>query len=361
MTINTFSIRNFRTFDYLCLENLKRVNLIAGDNNTGKTALLEALWQFSAPDQPDIGWRLARFRGLDQVEQNQPSLDLFHGYSAESPIEMMAMRENDKEPSSLRISLQPREVSLTRLESGEGDSSPHRLITESRYVLLLNFESEGIQTQSSGWFVLRETAPGILQSGLEMQRPQSNDRPSSHLFAPRHRNPAMDDANKFGRIQLDGHEDAIVEAVKQFEPRLKRLVSIPVNGESILHVDVGLQRPVPAALLGDGIQRFLSVALAFANAKGGLILLDEVENGIHYSKLPVLWRAIAQFAEEFNVQVFATTHSDQCVRAAHETFSKLELTHLGFFRLDRVNGKIVAKSFDQDMLETAIEHNFEVR
>ena len=55
MTISSFTIHNFRTFEHLCLEKLQRVNLIAGDNNTGKTALLEALWQFMAPDQPDIG------------------------------------------------------------------------------------------------------------------------------------------------------------------------------------------------------------------------------------------------------------------------------------------------------------------
>ena len=129
----------------------------------------------------------------------------------------------------------------------------------------------------------------------------------------------------------------------------------------MIHADVGLGRPIPTGLLGDGTQRVLSMALACGNAMGGTVLVDEIENGVHYSKLPHLWRAIATFAAKFEVQVFATTHSNECLSAAHEVFSENAEYPFRLFRLDRTNGEIKAKSYDRDILETAIESAMEVR
>ena len=81
MAITRFSVSNFRTFRDLSLTGLKRVNLVAGANNVGKTALLEALWQFTGPDQPDICLRLARFRGINEFDSGEFSFDLFHRYN----------------------------------------------------------------------------------------------------------------------------------------------------------------------------------------------------------------------------------------------------------------------------------------
>ncbi len=90
MRITNFEIRNFRAFDRLCLTGLKQVNLIAGKNNVGKTALLEALSQFAAPDQPDIGLRLDQFRGIQQINPEELLLSLFHRYDDSKPIELTA-------------------------------------------------------------------------------------------------------------------------------------------------------------------------------------------------------------------------------------------------------------------------------
>jgi len=90
MKITSFEIKNFRTFDYLFLKGLERVNLIAGDNNVGKTALLEALWQFSGPDQPDLGLRLDQFRGIHELRPKELLFDLFHNYNISQSITMTA-------------------------------------------------------------------------------------------------------------------------------------------------------------------------------------------------------------------------------------------------------------------------------
>ena len=82
-------------------------------------------------------------------------------------------------------------------------------------------------------------------------------------------------------------------------------------------------RPVPLKSLGDGAVRLFGVALALANSRDGFLLIDEVENGIHYSLQFDFWKMVMKAAHDNNVQVFATTHSWDCVRgfawAASET------------------------------------------
>ncbi len=138
-------------------------------------------------------------------------------------------------------------------------------------------------------------------------------------------------------------------------------MTISINNTPVVHADVGLDRLIPIALLGDGIQRLISWTLTFRAASGGLMLIDEVENGIHHSKLHDLWRSIALFAKQYEVQVFATTHSLECVNTARRVFEDFEANDFHYLRLDRVKDEIEAKSFDRDMLETALGLDWEIR
>ena len=359
--IRTFTIRNFRTFDMLCLKDLRRVNLIAGDNNTGKTALLEALWQFSGPDKPELGPRLNGFRGIDYLDRDELLFDLFHDFDTSTSVELEANGDWGPHSRILVIDAVPREaVRLTLSDQAAGGDSglPG---AESRHEIVLRYSDAENVSEASGWFDSRVVAPGLTQSNFEVNRPQVLNSISCHLFAARQRTAPQEVAEQFGRLQLRGLDDSIVDAMRQFEPRLKRFVTVSINNFPTLHADVGLGRPIPIGLLGDGIQRVLTIAIALCNSTGGMLLLDEVENGIHHSKLSLLWEAIAQFASDFDVQVFATTHSSECVSAAHQTFVDIPDYDFGYFRLDRVQDSIVVKSLDEEMLDTAIEHHLEVR
>lgn len=361
MTISSFTIHNFRTFEHLCLEKLQRVNLIAGDNNTGKTALLEALWQFMAPDQPDIGLRLNRFRGLDQFNQDGLLSDLFYQFDPLKTITLEGAGTWGVDHRVLEICQRPRETSSVDLQPRADGADPNLPTTESRHELILRYrEGEGI-SESRGWLSLRAAAPGLTQQSFEVSGQNAQHKDPAIIFPARYRGLIQEDAERFGSIQLKGLKDEIVEALRPFEPNLVDLATVSIGGTPVLHVDVGTARLVPVSLLGDGFQRMLSVALAFNSAVGGIVLFDEVENGIHYSKLPDLWRAIRHFSSSFDVQVFATTHSGECIRAAHDVFADQGASGLGFYRLDRIDGSIVVKSLDQEMLQTAFDLRFEVR
>ncbi len=119
-------------------------------------------------------------------------------------------------------------------------------------------------------------------------------------------------------IALTNLEKEVLTALRLIAPGVEglNLISNPTSttGERIPIVKIeGIDDPLPLRSLGDGMQRMLGTALALVNAKGGLLLIDEIENGLHYSVQPDLWHLIFQVARRLNVQVFATTHSWDCI------------------------------------------------
>jgi hypothetical protein len=169
------------------------------------------------------------------------------------------------------------------------------------------------------------------------------------------------DVRYFGELEAAKRQDEIVSVLRIVEPRLQRLSLIPFAGQPIIHGDIGLRRLVPIPFLGEGMRRLLSVVLAIANTRGGLVLIDEIENGLHYSVQKQVWQALAHAARQADVQVFATTHSWECIRWAHEAFVQDSVYDLRLHRLDRTDDQTSAVSYDREMIETALHSGIEMR
>jgi predicted ATPase len=123
----------------------------------------------------------------------------------------------------------------------------------------------------------------------------------------------------------------------------------------------GSDRSVALKSLGEGANRFFGLAMAAASASNGVLLIDEVEIGIHYSIQLELWRVLAQVARAFNVQIFATTHSGDAVRAFGITAKETAGTDFHLLRLQSRGGTVEAVTFDEDELAYARETGMEVR
>ena len=120
---------------------------------------------------------------------------------------------------------------------------------------------------------------------------------------------------------------------------------------------------MPIKVMGGGMVRLASIVLALSDAHNGIVLIDEIENGLHYSILPDVWKAIERAADDFNVQVFATTHSLEMIRAAHEAFKDDDPYDFRLIRLDRSTktDEIYATTYDKEGMAAAVELNAEVR
>ena len=122
----------------------------------------------------------------------------------------------------------------------------------------------------------------------------------------------------------------------------------------------GIAEPLPLKSMGDGITRLFHMIVALVNAQDGLLLIDEFENGLHWSVQSKVWEVVFQLSEKLNVQVFATTHSRDCIEGFDSTWNKYP--SLGaFLRLDFKNEIIKATEYTSETLSDAIDMEVEVR
>ena len=251
---SSFSIENFRLFDHLKVEPLSRVNLIAGDNNTGKTALLEALWLLSRPSHALDAPSTIRRRGVRGGEQEELFESLFFNYDTRLLIDLEAGNQAGRGGVSLTITCQSRkERSLVDWSNGSDTDF------ENASTLVVDFDSElvfqhtdeyGHNYGTTAWIEV-ETKSGIPQTVVKQDTlpgPTSN-RPCE-FESPGKRHGARSLASLFGRAQMGHYVPQIEKAVRLLEPRLQRLeVIADRHGTPEIHADIGIGRPFPISIM----------------------------------------------------------------------------------------------------------------
>ncbi len=121
-------------------------------------------------------------------------------------------------------------------------------------------------------------------------------------------------------------------------------------------------RVLPLQSMGDGINRILTIILALVNADNGFLLIDEFENGLHYTVQKQLWDIIFKLAPKLNVQVFVTTHSEDCISGFESVLNSPGNSLDGkLIRLDNKNGTIKQVEFSAHELKIANDQNIEIR
>jgi predicted ATPase len=171
-------------------------------------------------------------------------------------------------------------------------------------------------------------------------------------------------ATLWDKITLTPKEDSVINAMQILEPKVERIsfTSRPTAAGGILVKLHGQTDPVPLGSLGDGTRRILTLAASEVMAENGVLLVDEIDTGLYYRTQADMWRLLIGTAQRLNVQVFATTHSSDCVRAFQEALSQTKDSSVGkLFRLSLRDEKIHPVSFTADELAIAIRQDIEVR
>ncbi len=123
-------------------------------------------------------------------------------------------------------------------------------------------------------------------------------------------------------LLLTDREQSLLAALQIIDERIEgfRIAPLPSgrryhSRECVIVKLQGMSSPVPIGSLGDGVWRLFTLAVAMASAAGGVVLVDDVDTGLHYSVMEKMWRHVAKVADRLDVQVFATTHSRDCYEA----------------------------------------------
>ncbi len=361
----SITIKNFRCFEDLTINQIERINLIGGMNNIGKTALLEAIYLMTSLNSIEIPLKLNFDRGVF----NPKTFDveeicewLFFEKKAHKAIKIEVIDDQEIK-SELKLSLE--KAASPRLFPLTLSSNRRRTLKD----LHLEFRTADQKPLEFTLFLMPDKEePDMARIGIDPQR-QSHENleipalPPSDFISSRLRISPTEDAEKFSFLEAQNKQDEIVSILNVLEPRLKRLSVLVTGGMPIINGDIGANYLIPISLMGEGISRLLSIVLSIMNTPGGTVLIDEIENGIHYSVLPKIWASIATASERFNTQIFATTHSQECINAAHEAFQQSESYNFRYFRLEREQNSNLIRTavYERDNIETSIDLSLEMR
>jgi energy-coupling factor transporter ATP-binding protein EcfA2 len=367
--LNTLEVTGFRCFDTLHFAPIARVNLIVGANNVGKTFLLETLDLLLRGTPNSISEAATRrsevmvvplISNVNQIQQFQaiyPDLHfVFFGRSIAPGTKFLIEGTNGQEKISAvgRIetleTLPVRQPGALAFDPQRGFLPTQFLQEPSPIVFNLTFSSG----ENNKPYLLQVSREGALVS----YGSPNNSVPVR--FIPTGSISNATAASYWSDIAARPEEDAVLDVLKFLEPELVRIAVVSAPGQSIFARLKGFDR-VPLGNLGDGISHILGLATQLVSAAGGTLLIDEIDTGLHVATMAKMWEFILATADQLNVQVFATTHSDDCLRGLAQAIKKNKKgsQDVALHRIEKGNPRTVYYSPDE--IVASAENSIEVR
>ena len=389
--LNSLEIKNFRILEDFKVSKLGRVNLIVGKNNSGKSSVLEALRIYAGNAHRGLLEEIAeghdetyRLRENEQIESDMQLLfeDFFVGRQfpqdealaisigelASSDdalrIEHGFLFEEEKLLKDVSREIVEKSISLRRVPKDSLDELSPEIISHALFV-----------TKGKRSFPPIRLDKDTYRSLFRMQI--SGTLPCSVI--PTQFISIDDLADEWDNIVFTEHEEVVKDALRIITPEFENLTFVrndednndPRQMRQIFRRSAKVKmsdspHPVPLNSLGDGMLRVLQLVLKVFPAKGGFLLIDEFENGLHFSVQEKVWALLFELAQKLDIQIFATTHSWDCI----ESFAKAAIARKDvegvLFRVGRSvkesnRGQVIATVFDEDALYNITQTDVEVR
>lgn len=339
-------IENFRGISHAEISGLKNVNLFFGKNNCGKSSVLDAIFLISGPSNPALPININFFRGYSKVSRKDIRLD-FYKLNDSVPIHIIAKDGEERDLSISVIELGQQDVDLSGNEDGSISSQ-----AEKRYGFKMDYSIDGEPFTSQ----LEINASDISKAVTKA------DKRYNETIRCRYVNPKYDflaSIQGLANIIQNKDEFFILDALKLIEPAVKDFV---ITGQEML-VDVGLKERIPINLLGDGARKVVALLAAIYDCKDGIVLMDEISNGFHYSVMKSLWKTLLTASSKNNTQLFATTHDLDSIRGLIEAARQMKSEEsVSAYKLTKgVDDEVLAFSFSVDNIDYALKQEIEIR
>lgn len=363
-----FHIERFRGIPALDIDGVKPITLLVGKNNSGKTSVLEAIFLLCGATDPINTVKIANQRG--QRITNAGDADtvwrsLFQGMDAGKPIVIVGewigegqRRLEVKAEESTGYSDDP-----ARPISGIVEVGGRRQISGLR----LSFASPAFAGR-----IASPTVDTVMRFDPTSQQPASRVPGPDYtytigqysvrvrLLSARSFFNLLQDTDQYSSLVRTRREEVVVASLRLVDPHIRKLEVVSESSGATVYADLGGEALIPLVVCGEGMLRLFSIVLAVTATKGGVLLIDEIDNGLHHSVMKELWPVLRTLCAEHNVQLIATTHNDEMLRHAIKAFEGApEL--FGVFRLDRVGEGMKAVGYHGEMLGAVNETPWEIR
>ncbi len=363
---SSIRIRGYRGLDSFRMEGLGRVNLLVGTNNSGKTSILECIELLRSPGNSHVLASIAGRRGE-------------WGYTADEDLRASLVYED---PLDVRHLFANRELPGAIVVEADGVPDPHaarwnnRVTVRTREIEEFDWETRDVEeddrfalevkwSHADDAYTAFVTEQGFLFEPRRSRRERKRSSNSVEFVTTRGAT-AADVVRTYSKFVLTPKDEAITEALRIVAPDVERIAPALNERGSIGRDAPGgvkvkfreIADPVPIGSMGDGMWRILGLALSIARASGGVLLVDEIDTGLHYSVMEDVWRMVSERASALAVQVFATTHSRDCYESL-AAVAKSDLSDVTIQRIEK--GRGAAVRFNKSAIMAAAERNIEVR
>jgi ABC-type cobalamin/Fe3+-siderophores transport system ATPase subunit len=374
--LDSLEIRNFRAFESLSIERLGKVNLIIGKNSVGKSALLDALRLYAMRGAPEVigdmlverdEWSRRRSESNESSVNPAPVNNLFSGRPqikfAESAIQIgpvgLATETLTLEIGwFVRTSDQQGQISLARIDARATSASDLVLdddLSQAEPRLVVQYGNNKSQTIRLDSRLLR----GVYSIGTDVPARMANP-----AYVPVQGLSSEEMAMRWDQISVSMAKQSVIEALRIVAPDIENLDIIgrvrQTNRQIVIAKLTNIEEPIPVRSLGEGMIRLFGLALALVTAQDTMLLVDEVDTGLHYSVQLEMWRIIFTVAERLNIQVFATTHSWDCVAAFQQAAEESQKDGL-VIRLEQTSGVVTPVLIDEKKLAIVTREQVEIR
>lgn len=346
---SSIEIDRFRGIKHSKIEGLKQINLFFGKNNCGKSSLLDAVFLISGLSNPKLPLNINLLRNYKRFEALDMTLD-FYALDVSNPISIKATNDEYRE---LQISVF--ESLSSKVDLLGEDNNIASTDSGTKYGLVLKCKIDDKDYESS-----------IIMSHLgenELEQRVRLDSRYKEKISCRYLNPKYDFYTSIeGLVDVIKNKDEkfILDALRLIEPQLKDFV---LSQNEVL-VDIGLEQRIPINMMGDGARKILSILTTLYECKDGIVLIDEISNGFHYSVMAGLWKAIISAALKNNVQIFATTHDIDSIKGLRNVALGNEniCQSTACFKLLRAaDSELKSYRYSLDSIDYSLNQEIEVR
>ncbi len=356
--ITNLNIENFRGIQKLSIKEMRRLVLLSGNNNVGKSSVLEAVFLMMDHLSPDSFSRMNGFRGLN-IPTNGVSLwePLFYQMNPDNTIRIQAKRGED----TLTLSYAKDDSYIPALNGGipKNVAGSFQSSAKRNYTLRFDFQVEGSADYSEiGHYTASEN--GMLRELADDDGDKQVMQLSYTSFV--NNNFVRTDRailDRMGKAEINGEKEKLIHFLNRIDSSISDIVTLSTNGIPQLYINTN-RKLLPVQFSGDGINKLLYIVLSIMDARDGILLIDEIDTGFHYSMYEDLWKIVSDVSRDYNCQVIATTHSYENIMGAVEGVKDYP-EDFSFYRLGYTRNGIESFRYSYDLLKNALRSDMEVR
>ena len=397
-------IKNFRGFDELEISNFKKINLFVGKNSGGKTSVLEALFLALKPYSNSL-CDLYKGRGLpmnqvirqtsqpqQEPQQNKPQIQIqqfasptwsaIFGFlknngnqSQNTSIEVESEFENLKLKRT--VILKPYFFSSEKLNQSQEafefiEKSQNQTHENSDFFYISSVDENLKNNSEKSYFStgipkLKEVPDcadinqnGFSDSQAKIAKDSKINYPTFKIFF--HLTGVANDSSlgaRFEKIRDSEFAEKLLNLMQKIDDKIREFRFDNKGSIEVVSEIEGKKHALPFGLLGDGAKKIFSILCSIPSCKNGVLLIDEIENGIHHTSQKLFWDLTIAAAKEFDVQIFATTHSYEAIEVLENCAKETDDQNLiELYRISKIKGVV---EYDSELAAYSIESGSEVR